>query len=233
MLCAVVHVLTKRSFHFVSKLDQMKHVHLDRGQACVIDEVDFQAIHISDAKNWLDLEKPRQVHCRNFNGFFPAKAIRVLSTNESQATFWPPGRNDPKHCNAINRRHVWVDVSESLIKAKRLTPEQQHRVLANKAAALAKKLHNMSSSSSSSSSSSGYAAAARALEEAQAAAAKALEESQAEAAAREAEAAEAEAAVQAQIEKQAAEEAALLEQAFPDVYEDEEEDVFGHNEEGF
>ena len=62
----------------------------------------------------LDLEKSRDVVCRNRDGHIPKLTPRIFSTNWSWDLFWPAQVWSPMHADAICRRILWVDVEFDL-----------------------------------------------------------------------------------------------------------------------
>ena len=65
---------------------------------------------VDDVKGLPDLEKSRDVDCRNRDGHIPELTPRIFSTNWPWELFWPPQAGSPLQANAINRRHLWVSV---------------------------------------------------------------------------------------------------------------------------
>ena len=69
---------------------------------------------IDDVKSILDLEKSRDVECRNRDGHIPKHTPRIFFTNWPADLFWPRLASHPMHAVAIIRRHGWVDVKSDL-----------------------------------------------------------------------------------------------------------------------
>ena len=101
-------------FHFINKLDRLRDVVFAPGEGLVVDEACFYYNDVDDLKNLLDLEKSRDVECRNRDGHIPKLTPRIFSTNWPWEFFWPQQAFSPMHAGAINRRHLWVDVKSDL-----------------------------------------------------------------------------------------------------------------------
>ena len=102
------------TFHFINKVDRLRDVVFCPGEGLVVDEARFFEHDVDDLKNLLDLAKGRDVQCRNKDGHIPRHTPRIFSTNWSWDLFWPPAAFGPGHAGAINRRHLWVDVTFDL-----------------------------------------------------------------------------------------------------------------------
>ena len=111
LACALMHSVSPGgSFHFINKVDRLRDVTFSPGEGLVVDEACFSDRDIDDIKNLLDLEKNRDVDCRNRDGHIPKMTPRIFSTNWCWDVFWPSAVWSPMHAHAINRRHLWVDV---------------------------------------------------------------------------------------------------------------------------
>ena len=77
--CALIHAVSpSKAFHFVNKVDRLRDVIFSPGEGLVIDEACFATREIDDAKGMIDLEKPRDVTCRNTDGHIPCGTPRVF-----------------------------------------------------------------------------------------------------------------------------------------------------------
>ena len=102
------------TFHFINKIDRLRDVVFSPGEGLVVDETCFFDNDVDDLKNLLDLEKSRDVECRNRDGHIPKLTPRIFSTNWPWEVFWPRQAWYPMHADAINRRHIWIDVWSDL-----------------------------------------------------------------------------------------------------------------------
>ena len=108
-------------FHFLNKLDRLKDVTFAPGQGLLVDELCLADRGIDDVKALLDVEKTRDVHCRNKDGTVPAGVPRIFSTNWPWEEFWPQAAFKRQHTGAIRRRVLWVNVLEPLPLHRRRT----------------------------------------------------------------------------------------------------------------
>mmetsp|Transcript_13664 Transcript_13664/g.28520 ORF Transcript_13664/g.28520 Transcript_13664/m.28520 type:complete len:192 (+) Transcript_13664:461-1036(+) len=121
MCIAALHQLAG-SVHFLSKLDQLKKIHIAAGQALLVDDLSLAATTADDTKAWLDVRKPRDVSNRHLDGHIPAQTIRAFCSNHSRATFFcTEYHSNPVHKKAIDRRHTWITVDRDV---RRLTGSQ-------------------------------------------------------------------------------------------------------------
>ena len=121
MCIAALHQLAG-SVHFLSKLDQLKKIHIAAGQALLVDDLSLAATTADDTKAWLDVRKPRDVSNRHLDGHIPAQTIRAFCTNHSRATFFcTEYHSNPVPKKAIDRRHTWITVDRDV---RRLTGSQ-------------------------------------------------------------------------------------------------------------
>ena len=113
--CALMkRVAPAGAFHFINKIDRVRDVVFCPGEGLVVDEACFSNKDVDDLKNLLDLEKSRDVECRNRDGHIPKLTPRIFSTNWPWDIFWPRHAFSPMHATAINRRHLWIDVKTDL-----------------------------------------------------------------------------------------------------------------------
>ena len=71
--CALVHSASPaKAYHFVNKGDRIRDVKFSPGEGLMVDETCFAAMYIDDAKAIVDLERSRDVWCRNRDGCIPA-----------------------------------------------------------------------------------------------------------------------------------------------------------------
>ena len=113
--CALAHAAAPaKSFHFVNKVDRIRDVQFAPGEALVVDEVCLSGRDIDDAKALVDVERGRDVLCRNRDGFIPCDTPRVLSTNWPWEAFWPHDAQLQDHRAAIARRVQWVRVTRDV-----------------------------------------------------------------------------------------------------------------------
>ena len=115
LACALMKTVAPAgAFHFINKIDRLRDVVFCPGEGLVVDESCFYNSDVDDLKNLLDLEKGRDVECRNRDGHIPKLTPRIFSTNWPAELFWPRHALSPMHATAINRRHLWVDVKSDL-----------------------------------------------------------------------------------------------------------------------
>jgi hypothetical protein len=115
--CALMGVLVGRDgFHFVNKVDRIRDVMFMPKQGLVVDEACLKSMTVDDVKSLLDLEKTRDIGCRNRDGNIPKGTPRILSTNWSRRAFFPHEAFFEEHLDAIERRHLWVEVKKDIRK---------------------------------------------------------------------------------------------------------------------
>ena len=115
LACALMKTVAPAgAFHFINKKDRLRDVVFGPGEGLVFDEAYFAKYDIDDLKNLLDLEKSRDVECRNRDGHIPRHTPRIFSTNWSWESFWPPHVWSPMHAVAISCRPLWVDIRFAL-----------------------------------------------------------------------------------------------------------------------
>ena len=120
--CALMGVLVGRDgFHFVNKVDRIRDVTFMPKQGLVVDEACLKLMAVDDVKSLLDLEKTRDIGCRNRDGNIPKGTPRILSTNWSRPAFFPQEAFLEEHLDAIERRHLWVEVRKDI---RRMNPSQ-------------------------------------------------------------------------------------------------------------
>ena len=113
--CALMNeVAPAKAFHFINKIDRLRDVVFCPGQGLVVDEACFYYSDVDDLKNLLDLEKGRDVECRNRDGHIPKLTPRIFSTNWPWEAFWPRLASSPTRAVAINRRILRVDMMSDL-----------------------------------------------------------------------------------------------------------------------
>ncbi len=117
LACAMMHATAPaKAFHFVNKLDRIRDVIFSPGEGLVIDEAFLAARDVDDAKAIVDVEKTRDVCCRNKDGCIPQGTPRIFSTNWPWEQLWPRDALAGAHAKAIKRRVMWVSVSVDLRK---------------------------------------------------------------------------------------------------------------------
>ncbi len=102
------------AYHFINKVDRVRDVVFGPGEGLVVDEACFSSMDVDDVKNLLDLEKGRDITCRNRDGHIPKLTPRIFSTNWPWELFWPVQAWIPLHAGAIHRRHFWIEVTSDL-----------------------------------------------------------------------------------------------------------------------
>ena len=113
--CALMHaVAPAHVYHFINKVDRVRDVVFSPGDGLVIDETCFVEREIDDVKGLLDVEKGRDVVCRNRDGFIPRGTPRIFSTNWPWELFWPREALCSAHSTAIVRRVLWIHVTADL-----------------------------------------------------------------------------------------------------------------------
>ena len=103
-----------KAFHFLNKIDRIRDVTFAPGEGLVLDEVYFATRAIDDVKALVDLQKGRDVSCRNKDGRVPRGTPRIISTNWAWDDFWPKDAYRKAHEDAIKRRIVWVNIYNDL-----------------------------------------------------------------------------------------------------------------------
>ena len=117
LACVLAYIASPaKAFHFVNKVDRIRDVSFSPGEALVIDEACFAERDVDDAKALIDLEKSRDVTCRNKDGHIYRGTPRVLSTNWCWEQFWPSTAFADAHAWAIKRRVLWVNVTTDVRK---------------------------------------------------------------------------------------------------------------------
>ena len=141
--CSILHQLTTR-FYFIDKCESLKAATFSSGESLLVDDVTLAQVDVDECKSFLDVRKPRQIHCRHTNAFIPAGTIRIYSTNHSLRDFLPKEAHvsisvgmhvhvrdmfrclflyssfkfhkacHDDHKDAIHRRMTWVRVDQSL-----------------------------------------------------------------------------------------------------------------------
>jgi hypothetical protein len=115
--CALMNALVGRDgFHFVNKVDRIRDLTFMPKQGLVVDEACLKSMPVDDVKSLLDLEKTRDIGCRNRDGNIPKGTPRILSTNWSRPAFFPHEAFLEEHLDAIERRHLWVEVKKDIRK---------------------------------------------------------------------------------------------------------------------
>lgn len=116
----------RRSYHFISKLDQLRTVTVEPDQGLVVDDLRMSSIDVDDVKAWLDCKKPRAVQGRNQDGFIPAFVPRIFCTNWEPAEFFPGEYQLSKQRKTIDRRHRWQKVASDvrILSASALAEEE-------------------------------------------------------------------------------------------------------------
>ena len=112
--CALMKIVAPAGWHFINRFDRLKDIVWMPGQGLVVDEICLREFDIDDTKAALDLEKTRDLKCRNKDGCIPKGTPRILCTNWRFETFWPDAAFLPEHENAIKRRHAWVAIARDL-----------------------------------------------------------------------------------------------------------------------
>lgn len=113
--CALAHAASsKKTFHFINKLDRVRDIVFVDGEALVYDEAFMADRRIDDVKAFIDLEKGRDVSCRNRDGHIPKGMLRIMSTNWPKAAFFPKEASHVEHADAIERRVLWIDVKRDI-----------------------------------------------------------------------------------------------------------------------
>ena len=119
--CALMHKLCG-TFHFINRLDRCKDLFFIPGQGLVADELRLADREIDDAKALLDVEKARDIMCRNKDGAIPKGTVRIITTNWPKESFWPSEAFMVSHSKAIERRRSHYSISSYL-------PIQPYRTL--------------------------------------------------------------------------------------------------------
>ena len=115
--CALMNALVGRDgFHFVNKVDRIRDFTFMPKQGLVVDEACLKSMPVDDGKSLLDLEKTRDIACRNRDCNTPKGTPRILSTNWSRRAFFPHETFLEEHLDAIERRHLWVEVKKDIRK---------------------------------------------------------------------------------------------------------------------
>ena len=115
--CTLMHaVCSAKAFHFVNKVDRLRDIIFSPGEGLVVDEACFATRDVDDAKAMVDLEKVRDITCRNRDGRIPCGTPRIFSTNWPWEQFWPREAFNDIHAKPIQRRVLWINVKKDLRK---------------------------------------------------------------------------------------------------------------------
>ena len=76
----------------------------------------MKSMPVDNVKSLLDLEETRDIGCRDRDGNIPKGTPRILSTNWSRPAFFPHEAFLEEHVDAIERRHLWVEVKKDIRK---------------------------------------------------------------------------------------------------------------------
>ena len=101
-------------YFFVDSLDTVKSLLFTGKESILFDDVTLQNFSVDEVKSFLDVKSERAVKCRHEDGFIPADTVRIFLTNHERHTFFPRETENKDHSRAINRRMIWVTVTEKL-----------------------------------------------------------------------------------------------------------------------
>lgn len=101
-------------YFFVDSLDTVKSLLFTGKESILFDDVTLQNFSVDEVKSFLDVKSERAVKCRHEDGFIPADTVRIFLTNHERHTFFPRETDNKDHSRAINRRMIWVTVTEKL-----------------------------------------------------------------------------------------------------------------------
>ena len=95
-------------FHFLNRLDRLRDCSFAPGEGLVVDDVCLAPRDVDDAKSIVDIQKGRDVACRNRDGSIPKGTPRIFTTNWRWEQFWPRDAFLTEHLFPIQRRSLWV-----------------------------------------------------------------------------------------------------------------------------
>ena len=112
-------------FWFLDDPDDFREVDglLREGHGLVVDEVSLSAVHPNHIKKLFDLEKPRRVTCRHFNGSIPKGCPRIFITNSDEESFYP--KMSKYDSTGVKRRQIFQAVAHDTRMVARNESELQ------------------------------------------------------------------------------------------------------------
>lgn len=101
--------------YLISHVDQLKTFKPSLHDGLVFDDMSFTHWPAESCIHILDLEHPRYIHCRNTNGFIPARYPRIFTTNKEPDDWYSDKATDEQKV-AIKRRMLCIHVMNSLFE---------------------------------------------------------------------------------------------------------------------
>ena len=101
-------------YFFVDSLDTVKSLLFTGNESILFDDISLHTFTVDEVKSFLDIQCERAVKCRHEDGYIPANTVRIFLTNHDRHSFFPREVNIKDHATAIDRRMIWVNITQKL-----------------------------------------------------------------------------------------------------------------------